>query len=85
MLVRIHFKYKGSLHKKYSTGTVDAEIEGSQYHNHTQEESMLSEADDILECMVTRGLLDCECDYGVDTFAVIKVETEFDGEANFII
>ncbi len=81
--IRIHFKYKGSLHKKYHTGTVDVEIEGDEYHGQTKEESTISEATELLSDMISHGLIDVECDHAVDDFFIEKISYDFSEEADF--
>lgn len=85
MKVRVTFKYKGTIQRRYTEATVDCEVEGAQLAFQTEEQSLMSEAEEELSCMVTGGLIDVPCTHAVDNFYVVSVTKDIpDEKADYI-
>lgn len=83
-LCRVTFWFRGTFHSKpIRNKTIDIKLTYNERWGCTKEEAMKREADDKLQVMVIRGLLDCQCDHMVQDFGVEKVETEFKGKPDF--
>lgn len=81
---RIYFQYKGSLDKTYHDGSVDCKIdENVEFAFQTKEQSLMTEANEILGCMITLGIIDAQCEHRIDDFRTVRVELNPSGEADF--
>lgn len=75
--VRLYFKFKGTLHRKFYETNVDWEVN----LNGLDGDSIFWECEEVLGCLITKGLVDVECCHGVDDFKLLRYELNPVGEA----